>query len=157
MRALALIAVLGLASCGYHLGAPNSRLPAGVTKVRIPLAVNRTAEPNCEVLVTEAVREGYARAGKYDEQSETALELTVLSVMGAPFLAGPGRQPTYRLQLQVEVKLNRAGAIVAQFVSTQKEEFPSGGDTLLTESNRASALKRLAELVGRDVGERFSN
>jgi hypothetical protein len=157
MRALALTVLLVGASCGYHLSAPNSRLPAGVTKVRIPLAVNRTAEPTCELFVTEAVRENYARAGKYDEKSETALELTVLNVQGAPFASGPGRLPMYRLQMQVEVKLNRAGAIVGQFVSTQKEEFPSGGDTLLTEGNRASALKRLAELVGRDVGERFSN
>ncbi len=157
MRALGLAALLAASSCGYRFGAPNARLPGGVASVRIPLAQNRTAEPGLEALITEALREGYARAGRLDEHSDASLDVVVVGVSGVPFLTGDSPRPTYKLTVAVQVTLTRAGARVTQITSSQQEEFPTGGDTLLTESNRGAALRRVAELVARDVAERLSN
>jgi Lipopolysaccharide-assembly len=156
MRALAFTLLLATTSCGYRFGAPNSRLLAGVTSLRVPLAQNRTGEPGVEVLVTQALREAYARAGRLDEHSDASLDVVVVGVASAPFITGLAR-PTYKLTVALQATLTRGGAPVTQITTSKQEEFPTGGDTLLTESNRGAALRRVAELLARDVAERLSN
>jgi hypothetical protein len=136
--------------------APNARLPAGVRAVRIPLFQNRTAEPNFEAVLTEAFREHYARAGLLgDDRAQVRLEGTILSVSAPPTVTNTGRGPTYRLSVTAVAKLAKGEQVLGQAVVTQSEDFPSGADLLLTESNRASALRRLAELLARDAAERL--
>jgi hypothetical protein len=154
-RAWVLVAVL-LGGCGYRVTAANARLPRGITALRIPLFSNRTAEPDLEATLTQAFREHYARAGVLAPEATTArLEGTILAVSNPPILASPGRGPTYRLSLVVQVKLIKDEAVVDQLVVNQGEDFPSGADVLLTEANRGAALRRLAETVAREAAERL--
>jgi Lipopolysaccharide-assembly len=153
---VALLPLLGL-GCGYRFGAPSATLPSGVKEVAIPVLLNRTAEPQVEGLVTEALREYAARSGLLGTQaSEAVLEGAVASVSTAPILSGPNRLPTYRLGMTVQLTLKRGERSLGQVVVTQTEDFPSGADVLLTESSRGSALRRLAELVAREAFERLA-
>jgi hypothetical protein len=153
---LGLVIACVVSSCGYRVTAPNARLPGGIVAVQIPLFQNRTAEPNFEAVLTEAFREHYARAGLLgDGNTEAHLEGTILSVSGPPTVTNTGRGPTYRLYVTALVKLTRGPQVLKQAMVTQSEDFPSGADLLLTEANRGSALRRMAELVARDAAEQL--
>jgi hypothetical protein len=72
--------------------------------------------------------------------------------MSAPALP---KQPVFRVTATVTLNLVKGGATVGAATVTTSEEFPSGADVLLTESNRGAALKRLAETMIREALERL--
>lgn len=156
MRRLALLMLLG--ACGYRVTAPNTALPGGVRSLSVELLQNRTAEPGAEVLLTSALREHAARAGLDAPAPEAVLTGTVLGVSSAPLLASATRPtaPTYRLSLTVQLTLSRDGAALSQTTFSTTEEYPSGPDALLSESNRAAALRRLVQSAAREGFERLA-
>ena len=151
------LALLVLASCGYRFTAPNSALPGGVHSVRVELLQNRTAEPNVEALLTQALREQLHRSGLLGgDAAEATLSGAVVAVSHGPLLASPGRLPTYRLTLTLQLSLMKGGQGVAQVSLSETEDYPSGPDALLSEANRGAALHRLAEVVARSATERLA-
>lgn len=61
----ALLATLPLYGCGYTLvGRGQSRLPAHITSVAVPLFGNQTLEPELEKDVTSALRQAFIRDGR---------------------------------------------------------------------------------------------
>lgn len=152
------VLVLALTACGYRFTAPNSSLPAGLTSVRVPLFQNRTAEPGAELFFTQAARDQLERAGRLGgDASEGVLEGTLLSVTSGPFLQAPElpRQPVFRLSVTLSLTLKKNDAVVGNTTVALSEEFPSGADVLLTESNRGAALRRIAESAAREGLERL--
>lgn len=143
-----------LSACGYRFTAPNSALPV----VQVPTFENKTAEPTLELIFTQAARDQLHRAGRLGgETADGTLRGTVLTVTGGPFMTAPtlGRQPGMRLTISVAFTLEKAGRALGNTVVTSSEEFPSGADVLLTESNREAALRRLADSVVREALERL--
>ena len=144
-----------LAGCGYRFTAPGANLPAGAGPVRVPVFENQTTEPNIEVLVTQALRERYARAGLLGgDGAETTLEGAVLMVSSGPVFSG-ALFPTYQVAASVRVRLVRGNQVLGQAIVSTTEDFTSGGDVLLTEGNRGAALRRLADVVAQEVVERL--
>jgi hypothetical protein len=143
------------AGCGYRFTAPGANLPAGAGPIRVPVFENQATEPNFEVLVTQAIRERYARAGLLGgDGAETTLEGSVLSVSSGPVFGGVAF-PTYQVAASVRVTLRRGDQVLGQAIVSTTEDFTSGGDVLLTEANRGAALRRLADVVSREVVERL--
>ena len=146
-------------SCGYRLTAPNSSLPAGIRAAHVPLFTNRTAEPGAELPFTQAARDQLDRAGRLgDATSAAVLEGTILAVSSGPFMPpAPNlpRQPVFRMTVTLGLSLKKAGVEVGASTVAVSEEFPSGADVLLTESNRAAALTRLSEAAVREGLERL--
>lgn len=139
-----------LSACGYRFAVPHATLVGRVKSVHVPVFKNRTAEPGAEWVFTRAARAQLARAGVLGgDDAEATLEGEVVAVSGAPFLRAPSlpRQPVFRLNVSVSLVLQRGEAVLGQTTVSLAEEFPSGADVLLTESNREAALKRLAEAV----------
>lgn len=154
-RALLLVTWVLAAGCGYRLVVPGGSLPLGVTSVRVPVFENRSYEPNVEALVTEAVRERYARAGRLaGEAAEATVNGVVLDWRGGVAFAS-GR-PTYQVSAMVRVTLKKGDQVLREVTVSQSETFTSGADVLLTESNRGAAMRRLTELLARDVVEQLS-
>jgi hypothetical protein len=85
------------------------------------------------------------------------LEGTLLSVTSGPFLQAPElpRQPVFRLSVTLSLTLKKHDAVVGNTTVALSEEFPSGADVLLTESNRGAALRRIAESAAREGLERL--
>lgn len=156
-RALLLMTwVLGFAGCGYRLVVPGGSLPLGVKSVRVPVFENRSAEPNVEALVTEAVRERYARAGRLEgEAAEATVNGVVTDWRGGVAFSGV-HAPTYQVSATVRVTLKKGEQVLREVIVSQTETFTSGADVLLTESNRGAAMRRLTELLARDVVEQLS-
>ncbi len=147
--AILLGVALALSACGYRFAA-NGKLPPGQSAVAIPMFVNRTAEANVEAYLTAAFRENYARRGLLGgDSSPSRLEGTVTAVTISPILAAPGRDPTFRIHIRVHLQGAKASGEVVQAWVDESEEFPSGGDVVLTGANRETALRRLVETVAR--------
>src|SRR5690606_39275628 len=129
--------------CGYRFVAPNSQLPQGIREVRAPMFANPTADPSAELLFTQALRDQLQRAGIHTSLDASAtLQGTVNAISSTPFMTAPslGRQPAIRLSVSISLKLEKDGAPVNGTTVSVSEEFPSGADVLLTESNRQAAL-----------------
>ncbi len=155
-RPLALFFVL-LATCGYHFTRPGGVLPEGVEKVHAPVFLNKTPEPGAEALFTQSLREQLLRAGTLADEGAAQAELrgTLEAVSGAPLLVEPGKLATYRLNATVTLKLMKGDRVVTQAVVSGSEDYLSGADVLLTESNRQAALHRLADTLMREGYERI--
>ncbi len=147
------VLLLLLLSCGYRFTAPNASLPANIRAVHVPLFVNRTAEPGAELPFTQSARDQLARAGRLgDANAGAVLDGTILGVGSGPFMGSP---PVFRMSVVLGLSLKKGGAEVGATTVSVSEEFPSGADVLLTESNRAAALTRLAEAAVREGLERL--
>ena len=152
--------LLLLTSCGYRFTAPNASLPGGIRSARVPMFINRTAEPGAELPFTQAARDQLDRAGRLGgPDAEAVLEGTILAVSSGPFLQAPSlpRQPVFRMSVSLTMSLIRSGLPVASATVGVSEEFPSGADVLLTDSNRAAALRRLADAAVREGFERLQS
>lgn len=149
-----LVAIM-LTACGYRFTAPNASLPGGLHSARVPVFTNRTAEPGAELAFTQAARDQLDRAGRLGgPDAEGVLEGTILSVGSGPFM---GRPPVFRMTATISLNLTKSGLSVGTTTSSVSEEFPSGPDVLLTESNRAAALRRLADACVREGLERLQS
>lgn len=155
-----LVVGLLLCACGYRFTAPNSSLPAGLTSVQVPMFENKTADPSLELVFTQAARDQLQRAGRLGgDTAEGTLRGTVLTVSSGPFLAAPtlGRQPGMRVSVGVLFVLEKQGREVGRTGVNLIEDFPSGADVLLTESNREAALRRIADSAVREGLERLQS
>ena len=63
MRRAALLAVLVLAACGYHLSGTGTTVPESARTIRIALFTNHTRETGLEVRLHRAVEDEFRRQG----------------------------------------------------------------------------------------------
>jgi outer membrane lipopolysaccharide assembly protein LptE/RlpB len=73
--ALALLALLATAGCGYSL---RGSLPGHLRTVAVPVLTNRTSQPNVDNILTRAIVEAFATNGRLrvvrPEQADSILE-----------------------------------------------------------------------------------
>jgi hypothetical protein len=136
-------------------------------------------EPGVEAIFTQAFREQLLRAGVAGgPNSEARIEGEVLSVdTGPTVLTVGGRLASYRVAARLRLRLVKNGRQLSSTDVTGFEDFipsrevavlppsallPDGstdiaeGDVLRTETNRMSAIKRLAETMARDGYDRLA-
>lgn len=157
---LVALSLLLATGCGYRFAAPNSELPGGIRTVYVPVFTNKTPEAAAELLFTSAAKEQLARANRLGgESSDAILEGTINTITSGVAYGSPElpRQPVFRLSASLTLVLKKGGAPVSTTTFATSEEFPSGADVLLTESNRAAALKRVADTAMREGLERLQS
>jgi Lipopolysaccharide-assembly len=130
-------------------------------------------EPGVEAIFTQAFREQLLRAGVAGgPNSEARIEGEILSVdTGPTVLTVGGRLASYRVAARLRLRLVKNGRQLSSTDVTGFEDFipsrevavlPDGsmdiaeGDVLRTETNRMSAIKRLAETMTRDGYDRLA-
>lgn len=158
MRALPIaiaVAVLGAgtgAGCGYGL-ANRVRLPGGAEAAFVPPFENLSPEPQLGATLAAAVRDELARRGAAaDAGARAVLEGDVRT--GVPVPSSPNAQ-TYRVALEARARLKVAGALVAEHAVRRDVEYLAGADALESEARRATALRRVAADVARDLVRAF--
>lgn len=166
MRALAVgILLLSLTGCGYRFTAGGAPLPEGIREVHVPIFTNRTSESGVETVFTEALRERCTRSGVLGPAtSEAQIEGEVRSVSGAPtILAYKADRSTelasYRIYATAYLRVVKNGRVLAETeINGQEDYLPDriDGDVLRTETNRTTAIRRLAETLMRDGYERLT-
>jgi outer membrane lipopolysaccharide assembly protein LptE/RlpB len=80
-------AVIAVSGCGYY--GTSSRTAKGIKSVAVPFFVNRTAEPNLEITVTERVIDNLVTDNTLkvedEDRADAVLEGTIVSFQNAPF------------------------------------------------------------------------
>ncbi len=150
-RAWLVVALCLGGGCGYRFVTPDRAVLRGGQAFFVPVFANDTSETGAEALFTQALRDVLAQASALGgSNADQVLEGTVTAVSSGPLLASPGRMPNYRLTASVVLRHKQGGRLVAEVTASGAEDFPAGADVLWLESNRAAALRRLAEVVIRD-------
>jgi hypothetical protein len=153
-----LLVVAVLSGCGYRFVVPYAALQGGVMSVRVPLFQNQTAEPAAEYFFTEAAKAQLERAGVLGgDGADGQLEGTITGISSSPMLTSPvlPLQPVFRVTASLALTLKRHNVVVGTTQVSVSEEYPSGADVLLTESNRGAAVRRMADSALREGLDRF--
>lgn len=144
-------AALAVSGCGYRVLRPSSGLPEGIAQAWVPMADNLTAEPQAEVLVTQALRERLGRAGALgDSMADAKVKASLEAVSVGVLVASPNVLPSYELTGVLALRLERGGRVLTSARVVEREGYLSGADVLLTEANRQAALRRLAETLAKE-------
>ena len=159
-----LLVVALLTACGYRFIGGADNLPAGVTTLWAPMAVNKTPEPGFEVTFTEYLRQRMMRAGVLSGPGSSAEVQSEISTTGTgPALVrnvdGGVGYASYRVSATVKLSLVRNGEVLRKAESSNTEDFlpDANSDPLALEAARKAALDRLAEMLARDAFERLAN
>ena len=88
MRRAALLPVLALAACGYHLSGTGTTVPESARTIRIALFTNHTRETGLEVRLHRAVEDEFRRQGALrvvtDGDADLVLSGTIRSFTSVP-------------------------------------------------------------------------
>lgn len=147
-------AAVALASaCGYSFTAGKARLPAGAERVYVVPLSNQTGDAELGAIVTSALREELARRGSSGGADAPArIEGTVVRSSSGP---STPQAATYRLTLDVQVKLLVQGKVVGEQTAHQLQDFLGEVDALATEGRRRVAVRQAAADIAREIVERF--
>ncbi len=119
--AWALLLVLPLAGCGYHIAGRASRLPASVHVIAVPAFTNATQTYHIEQTLTAAVvrefltRTQYRIENQVDDSADAVLHGTVLTTQIAPvtYDSRTGRASTALVTVTASVQLvDRQGKVL---------------------------------------------
>ncbi len=77
MRRAALLTILVLAACGYHLAGTGTTVPEGARTIRIERFTNRTREAGLDVHLHRAVEDEFRRQGTLRVVSEDDADLVL--------------------------------------------------------------------------------
>jgi hypothetical protein len=153
-----LLLSLLLSGCaGYRLG---STLPAHIRSVHVPTAVNQSAEPDIESVVTRALQQEVQRDGTLalrDAQwADTTLEVIIRTFQTEPILYtrdDRARADEYRLSISAEIRfIDHANGLdrLHQQISGEAT-FPASAADLTT------AVRGAIEPAARDLAREIVN
>ncbi len=77
IKALAVLILVLISSCGYHFSGTGAIVPAGVRTIAVPVFFNDTSEPYLDVEVTQAVVEEFMTDGRLKVVSLDEAELAL--------------------------------------------------------------------------------
>ena len=110
--ALAVLAILSGAGCGYQLAGRSSTLPIGVKSIGIPVFVNRTRKPELEQRITEHIVDEFVTRGRVrilpaEDGADAVLRGTIFSYTSVPIVINEqGRATRYEILITARVVLN---------------------------------------------------
>lgn len=154
------ILLLGfLASCGYHLRGVGTSLPSSIKKIYIPVFKNLTTRYELDLKLTQAVINELTTRGKLElvsqaEQADAVLLGEITSFQVNP-IAFSGKDTADRYNITIVAKINLLDRARQQvlfdhpsFIYVEEYEVPEGADF---ESMEAEALNRVAEKFARSL------
>ena len=142
-----------VAGCGYSFAAGKGRMPPGAERVQVAPLSNQTADAEAGALGAAALREELARRGSAGGADAPArIEGTVLRITFGPSTPDAA---TYRLVLEVQVRLVVEGKVAAEQTARRQQDYLGEVDALASEGRRRLALRQAAADLAREVVERF--
>jgi hypothetical protein len=162
---LAVVALLGLAGCGYRLSPAGALLPAGTQSVSIALFENHTRDRGLEVDLRRAVEEEFRRRGGLRVVPEPGGDLLIdgtIRRLGDVPVASRGSDEAVELQQRISVSVRvtqRASGRVVLRSSRLAEvtEFGVEPGAIITTSPRFQSepvdARDLANLSNVPLGE----
>ncbi len=151
MRSAAVLAAL-LVGCGYRAVTPY-RARGGAERIHVRAFENDSTDPELGAAVTAALRDELARRGAYAGADAPAqLDGAVRITSGTP---SSYFGSSSMVAVQVRARLSVQGKLVHELTVQRTETHQGGADPLETEGRRATALRKMAGEVARDVLRAF--
>jgi hypothetical protein len=151
--------------CGYHF-AGSGRLPAGVTRVFIPILENRSAETGVETLFTNDLVYEFTRNRKdvlVRERSSadgilagTIVRLSVENISRASLSTAVERRVTGTLNLQMESPDGRILWRSGNIIERQAYNVVDGNKTA-TDQNKSDAIAALSSRLAESAFNRLTD
>lgn len=95
--------------CGYHFVGGGSALPVHIKKIGIPMASNRTSEPNLEDELTKALSEEFQKDGRLkvvsNEDADAILYSDIVSFQTVALSIQKDMVSAYRIVMKVDFRL----------------------------------------------------
>jgi hypothetical protein len=169
-RAVALLALAGLAACGYALVGHGVTTDPSIKKIGVPLFKDTTGRPGLDQTITRKVIEELLRRGRFDVvQQATGVDALVegelISYKATPVgfegtaaqaaAAGSQTQASrYAVTVTARVKYAKVGApepIWANDSFTFRDEYDVGSDPSSFFDREGQAVDRLAQSFARSL------
>ena len=144
---LLLVAVMGIAGCGYHLAGSGSSLPSHIHTVAIPVFSNSSSEPEIERELTRSIRDSFIRDGRLKVADKNRADLvmkgklTYYNLRAVSFSASDVATE-YWVELRVDIDVFdqvKNKTFLKQNLFT-KWDFTSSADVATSETARLAAL-----------------
>jgi len=158
---LAILAGLGLASCGYHVAGKTDLIPQSIHSIAIPPFSNITTRYKLTDQLAQAVSREFISRTKYQivtdpNKADAILQGAVINYVAYPtiFDQQTGRASGFQINLTLQVKFTErtTGKILysrPNFEMHQRYELSIGALTFFDESD--AGLARLSKDVARDL------
>src|SRR3989442_882031 len=165
MRPAALLAVLALAACGYHLAGTGAVVPEGARTIRIELFTNRTHETGLEVRLHRAVEDQFRRQGTLrvatDGDADLVLSGTIRSFTSVPVaFSATDEAVQYQGIMRVGLRLSESASghvLFANKLLQQSQDFGAVSGVVISSSphfQRGTINARdLPDLTNVQIGE----
>lgn len=146
-----LVASVVLQSCGYTLigKTKNPAIPENIRTMAIPFFANKTAQPEIERVLTQAVRKEFVADGRFgivgDKSADAILSGEILFYILEP-LAFDGRDNVtkYRVRFETEVSLIEVSSrkILLREKLSSYSTYDVVSRIAISESGRVEAIKK---------------
>ena len=165
MRRLAAAALLGLASCGYHLAGSGPTIPADARTISIALFTNHTRERGLDVRLRQAIEDEFRRRGPLRVVPEPEGDLTlsgdIWSFSSVPVaFSATDEAVQYQGVIRVGMRLveRTSGRTVEETKALQEsQDFGAVSGVVITSSPRFQRgtidARDLANLTNVQIGE----
>jgi outer membrane lipopolysaccharide assembly protein LptE/RlpB len=155
---LLLIALLGIAGCGYHLAGTGSSMPSHVHTIAIPVFSNSSSEPEIERELTRAVRDSFIRDGRLRVADKNRADLVMKGKLTyynlrAVSFSTSDVATEYWVELRADIEVFdqvKNKTFLKQNLFT-KWDFTSSADVATSESARLVALDEAYRELGNRV------
>jgi outer membrane lipopolysaccharide assembly protein LptE/RlpB len=163
MRLLVLLSLLlCLVGCGYNFPG-KGQLPAGVSRVYVPLFTNRTAEPLLENRLSTAVSEVFARNNRLTlvesrDEAEAILDGVIRSYSTRAISYDSNDDISeYRAQMQVEARLLQVtdGRLLWQGNAVWDDEYAAADDKAVQEDLEREAIDEISLRIAEELLSRL--
>jgi outer membrane lipopolysaccharide assembly protein LptE/RlpB len=150
------------AGCGYHFPRRGYEIPKHIKRLAIPTFLNRTAEPEAEAVLTDALRVEMTKAGfatVTDTQDADAIVMGILDIFeAAPISFGvTDFAVEYRIRMVVHIKIRDGeNHVLWEDPAVDRViEYMASPDIFISEQNRRTAVRQLAREMMRDITARI--
>lgn len=157
----ALVCLVALCGCGYHVGGHSNRLPENVRVLSVPMFTNQTQTYHIEQTLTRDVvrelldRTHYKVVPSTTDSADATLKGTVLSAQTAPLTYDPqtGRISSSLVTVTMKVSLvERGGRVLFENQNyTFREQYQVSANAASFFSEETPALQRMSRDFARTL------
>lgn len=163
---LLLICCLVAVSCGYQFSGQGHDLPDGISRLKVDLFTNRTAEPHLETYLTASstlrlMRQDNVELVETLEQAEAVLTGEVVQYsLDAVSYDALDEIKTYRITMKVVALLKRIsdGKILWQQQFVRYDDFSSDPASIIAQEDQETVIQKAISIrLAEDISWQMAN
>ena len=158
----AVVMLLSLAACGYHLKGAGLKAPEGVETVAVTVLENRTSESGIEMNFTNDLTYEFTRSKVLrvvDEKTADAILTGTITSLGVETISYTTNYDSDERRVRVTLNLSlvsRDGKVLwSDPALAGIEEFKVADDKFITDRNRREAIETISERIAERVHNRI--